>query len=476
MLGKPVFDTLARVRAVAGNRKKLYVVGGIIRDILLKRKKENIDIDFAVSRGAVALARKVARSLHAGFVELDPEHGIGRVVRQDGGRTLTLDFSDFRGRDIKEDLFHRDFAINSMAVDLDQALAGKTLENILIDPWQGAEDIRLCRVRAVNSAAFDEDPLRVLRAFSACALFDFSMEPRTRRLAEAKKRGLKQVSAERIRDELFKILSSSRVRETFVLLDRSGLVDILFPELTPMKRMRQGGYHHLDVWGHTLETLGALEQTLGRARSPRITAYLGEELSSGRSRRQLLKLAALLHDIGKPKTYRKKGGKITFYGHDREGAYITRGVAERMKLSREEQRMLRQVVSMHLRPGFMATVPVLSARAEFRFFRDAGHEAPDILLLSRADLRATKGYALADKNRGRHERLISRLLAEYFRRAEQVPEKRLVTGDDLIKRLKLEPSALIGKILKELEELQAERKITTKEEGLSRAREIIKRK
>jgi poly(A) polymerase len=361
-----------------------------------------------------------------------------------------------------------------MACGLEEALAGKSLQRCLIDPWGGAKDLGARRVRAVDPRAFDEDPLRVLRAFSSCALFYFSMEPRTRRLVEAKKGGLKRVSAERVRDELFKILSSSRAGGTFALLDRSGLVDILFPELEPMKRMRQGAYHHLDVWGHTLETLAALEGSLGRLRSPAPRAYLAQELSSGRDRRELLKLAALLHDIGKPKTYRRARGKVTFYGHDREGAYITQAIAERLKLSREEQRSLRRVVFMHLRPGFMATVPVLSARAEFRFFRDAGVEAPAILLLSAADLKATKGYALADRTRARHERLIRRLLKTYFQRREEPVMKRLVTGDDLIGRLKMEPSPLMGKVLRELEELQAEGAITTKAKALARARELIK--
>ena len=477
-MGKPVSGLLARVSALAGRGKRLYIVGGILRDILLKREDDGLDIDFAVDRGAVELARKVARSLRslrAGFVVLDAEHGTGRVVIPGPGRGVTLDFTDFRGRDIKEDLYHRDFGINSLACGLDDALSGKPLEKALIDPWGGVKDLRQRRVRAVNPAAFEEDPARILRAFSACAVFDFSLEPRTRRLAEDARAQLKRVSAERARDELFAIASSPRAGETFALLDKSGIIEILFPELEPMKRKRQGAYHHLDVWGHTLATCRALDGSLRRLRASEPVAYLGEELSSGRNRGELLKLAALLHDIGKPKTYRRVRGKITFYGHDREGARICQSIAERLKLSREEQRMLRKVVFMHLRPGFMATVPVLSARAEFRFFRDAGAEAPAILLLSAADLAATRGYALADRTRSRHERLIRRLLKKYFQRREQPAFKRLVTGDDLIKRLKMEPSPLVGKVLRELEELQAGGVITTKTQGLSRAREIIKR-
>jgi poly(A) polymerase len=245
---------------------------------------------------------------------------------------------------------------------------------------------------------------------------------------------------------------------------------VVFPELAPMKRMKQGAYHHLDVWGHTLETLARLEHArLHLCRLEQVEQYLDAEISSGRTRWQLLKLAAILHDIGKPVCYRKAKDKVTFYGHDHRGASIAAGICRRLRLSNEEERALRRIVAMHLRPGFLATAPKATPRALFRFFRDAGEEAASILVLSLADLRATRGYKLVEESRWRHERMVKRLLREFFQRKECPPPPRLVNGNDLIS-IGLEPSPLFGKILRELEELQAEGAISTRAKGLERAR------
>ncbi len=145
----------------------------------------------------------------------------------------------------------------------------------------------------------------------------------------------------------------------------------------------------------------------------------------------------------------------------------------RLKLSNEEVRILRKIVLLHLRPGYMVTNAVLTPRARFRFFRDAAAEAVSVLMVSWADERATRGYLLLDKIRKRYERLMPRLIREYFVKKRKTEPTRLVNGNDLMERFKLKPSPLIGKILRELEELQAIGKIKTKTEGLKAAARII---
>jgi len=471
---EPAFGMLRLIQGAAAKKNKtLYCVGGILRDLFAGRSKRDPDIDFVLKDGSIGFARHVARLLHAGFVALDEERGTGRVVsRQADGTTFTFDFSDFKGKGLEEDIALRDFTANSLAAPLERLLSGESLERVLIDPLGGRRDIRRRLVRACGPKAFDDDPLRVLRAFSTAALLGGAVEPATLRRAARKKGLLASVSRERIRDELFKILAVSRGRAYIELMDRCGVLETVFPEIIPMKRMRRGNVPHLDVWGHTLETFGKLEQARSRlSRLEGLEGYLGAEMSSGRSRFQVLKLAALLHDIGKPKTYRFYGGKARFYGHDREGARIAADICGRLRLSKEEERSVRRVVALHLRPGFLAASPKLTAKARFRFFRDAREEAGAVLILALADLRATRGYRVVEETRGRQERMIKRLLREFFRRAECPPPARLVTGDDLI-RIGLEPSPVFGKILRALDEMQAERSITTKEEGLREARKI----
>ena len=476
-VGGSAGSLLRTIQEAAQKKKKtLFVVGGILRDQFAGRSKADPDIDFTLRDGAIGFARHVARLLGAGFVALDEERGTGRVVsRRADGTIFTFDFSDFKGKSLEEDIALRDFTANSMAAPLAELVAGRPLERVLIDPLGGRRDIRCRLVRADGPGTFDDDPLRVLSAFSTAALLGGKVEPATLRLAAKKKALLASVSSERIRDEIFKVFSVPRSRGLVELMDRHGVLETVIPEITPMKRMRRGTVTYLDVWGHTLETFGKLEQAQARlGRLEGAAEYLGGECSSGRSRLQLLKFAALLHDIGKPKTYRFYGGKARFYGHDREGARIAAAVCSRLRLSKEEERSLRRIVALHLRPGFLATAPTLTAKARFRFFRDAGEEAGAILILALADLRATRGYTVVEQSRGRHERLIKRLLGEFFRRKDSPPPARLVNGDDLIK-LGLEPSPLFGKILAALEEMQAERAILTKEEGLRAARKLAKR-
>lgn len=469
-------DLLKSILEIAKDRKvKLYLVGGVLRDILLEKEKENPDLDFCLKNGAINFARILARKLKCGFVALDEIHGCGRVVKKMKGKIYTLDFSDFRGKILEDDLLHRDFSINSMAVELEKLFNYRQLNSLLIDPYGGRKDLKAGVVRIVNKHSFDEDPLRILRAFSLAATFDMRIEKGTLRLIDLKKNKLKNVSYERIRDEVFKILSSRKGYAFLIQLDRYGILDLVIPEIKMLRRFKQRRYH-LDVWGHSLETVKKLELLINSlTRNAEIRDYLSEEISLGRRRAELLKLAALLHDIGKPLTFRIQKGKVRFHGHERLGAHMVSDIAIRLKLSNEEARILKKTILLHLRPGYMVSNAVLTPRARFRFFRDAAGEAVSVLLISWADERATRGYLLLNKIRKRYERLIPRLIKDYFAKEKRSKPVRLVNGNDLMKRFKLAPSPLIGKILRELEELQAIGKIKTKTDGLKAAAGIISR-
>lgn len=466
---------LRRVLRFSRNRNtRLHIVGGFIRDIILGRERANPDIDFAVKKNAIGFGRRLAKYFKSGFVVLDRENGCARLVKRIKKRIYTLDFTDFRGRNLVQDLGKRDFTINTLAVELETFL--KSSGCPLIDPYGGLKDLKSGLVRIINPEAYDNDPLRILRAFSLSCALNFKIEPRTLSLARRKKNKLSGVSSERIRDELFKVLAAPASFESLVQLDRCRITETIFPEIKAMRRLEQGPYHHLDVWQHTLETLKQLEKIvkdLNRNRD--IKEYLGGEISSGRHRRELVKLGALMHDIGKPGTLRIEEGKLKFHGHERLGADMLEGISQRLKLANSETAALKKMILLHLRPGYLADNPVLTRRAKFRFFRDAGEEAVSILLISLADQRATKGYLTTPESRRRHERVVRRLIREYFRSAKEIKPPRLIDGNDLIRRFKLEPSPLIGRVLSEIEEARAINKVRTKKQALGLAGEIIKK-
>jgi putative nucleotidyltransferase with HDIG domain len=457
-------------------RVTLYIVGGFLRDLITGREKENRDIDFALQKNAIAFGRALAKRLGAGFVILDKEHGCCRLVKKVLGRIYTLDFSDFRGPGIKEDLLHRDFTINTLALPLKEPVFSGDWKKTVIDLYAGAKDIRSGVIRVVNKRSFDEDPLRILRAFSLAAIFSFKIETQTLKLIARKKNKLKEVSAERVRDELFKILQSANAFVYLKMLDELRLLELIIPEVNMMRGMDQGPYHHLDILEHSFESVRQLERIIRFTRNKQIIAYLEEEVSYERKRRALLKLGAFLHDIGKPRARRKREGKLIFHGHERVGRDIARDIARRLRLSNDESDSLQRMIFLHLRPGYLADNPVLSPRARFRFFRDAHDQAISVLLLSLADQRSTRGPLTTRDSRASHEKLVAGLIREYFRARKEKKLLRLVNGDDLIGKFRLEPSILIGKILSELEELQAIGRIKTKEEALAAAAKMIPRK
>ena len=454
---------------------RLYLVGGILRDILLNREKITIDLDFCLKKDAINFGRKLARKIRAGFVVLDKKHGACRLVKKVVDKTYTLDFNDFRGKSLAEDLKHRDFTINTLAIELKELLREEVLDNSIIDFYDGRKDLESKTIKIVNKQAFDEDPLRILRAFSLASIFSFKINKETLKLIRLKRKKLINVSAERIREELFKILENHNAFNYLLELDRLKILKIIVPEIEIMRGVKQGPYHHLDVWQHTLETIRQLEGLVQELKNNKeIQGYLDEIISGQRKRRALIKLGALLHDIGKPSAKRKEDGKTKFHGHERIGLEITETIAKRLKLSNDELDSLKKIVLWHLRPGYLADNVEITARATFRYFRDTAQEGLSILLISIADQRATKGPLTSRKSRAQHEKAVLDLIEEYFRRKKEKKIPRFITGDDLIEKFKLRPSPLIGKILSEIEELQAIGKIRTKKEALDRSRKFIK--
>jgi len=467
-----MIHTFARKKQV-----KLYLVGGYLRDIILKREKENPDLDFCIKNSSLKFGLQLAKAMKAGFVVLDKEHGCCRLVQKIKDKMYTFDFTDFRGKDLEDDLLHRDFTINSLALELEKAVNAKALNDSLIDFYGGLKDLKLKMIRVVNEESFDEDPLRILRAFSLSCIFGFQIEKKTLKLAVLKKDKITAVSSERVRDELFKILDSGNAFDYLNKMDKLKILRLIVPEIEVMREVRQGPYHHLDVLKHSFETVRQLEIIIEELKKNQdVSRYLNTVISGSRKRLGLLKLGAFLHDIGKPQTLRRKNGKTIFHGHERAGSDIAKIIAKRLRLSNEELDALRKMVFWHLRPGYMADAQKLSARAKFRYFRDTATESASVLLLSLADQRATRGPLTSQESRLKHEKVVSGLIKEYFRKQKEKKLPRLVNGDDLIKEFKLQPSPLIGKILTQIEELQASGRVKTRDQALEAAKKISARK
>jgi len=480
-----LIDVLTRVGAVATARGvPCFVVGGLLRDQLLRRQPTHLNVDLAVPRGALAFCRVLAERLGGAFVVLDEAAGTARVVIGTGGQRVELDVSDFRGATIEEDLARRDFTINAMAVPLADWLATPSASAVVIDPLQGAQAVRRRRLQPCFPGAFEADPIRILRAFRLSAQLDFALDPSAAPLmAEALPR-LAQASGERVRDELLAVLETDRAAGALRALNDLGALDVLLPELSAGRDVDQGDFHHLDVLHHQLEAVAQADRFLAGfaefaapLRAP-LAAYCAGELVERRSRKSLIKLAALLHDIGKPSNRQvHDDGAIWFLGHEQAGAELAVPVLERLRLANREAEMVHRLILHHLRPGFLSRELHVTRRAIYRFFKDLGEDGPGCLLEWWADRMATRGPRSRLDQLDAQRQFLETMLSAYFFQAEElVTPPRLLDGHQLMQRFHLPAGPLIGELLAAVEEAQAEGHLRSSEEAVALVQEMLTRR
>ena len=469
-----------------------YLVGGCVRDWLLGRSSH--DIDFAVAGDAVRLARRVADRMGGAFVLLDEERCTGRVVtRGEDGQRLFIDFAQLQGDDIITDLSKRDFTINAIAVAVEVGTGSR-----IIDPYDGRRDVQLGLVRAVSETAFQDDPLRTLRAVRIAAeMEEASIEQRTEDLLRRAAHLLVNVSAERVRDELAKIVALPGAAQNLRYLDELGLLMAVMPEPGTLKGVEQSKPHYLDVFEHSLETVRRLEEVVEALEakeaadselsliplllspfSRRLSMHLSQPISDDRSRLMLLKLAALLHDLGKPATKSADDeGSVHFYGHEGQGAEAVGAILRRLRFGGSEVSLAKTIVANHMRPCLLADQKIVTKRAVYRFFRDTGDAGVDTLLLYLADHLATWGTDLKTARWRKRVELAASMLADYYERQQQVisPPK-LISGHDLMDEFGLKEGPRIGELLEAVREAQVEGEVRTKEEALALVKGLLAQK
>ena len=245
------------------------------------------------------------------------------------------------------------------------------------------------------------------------------------------------------------------------------LIDEIIPAIGECRGVVQGGYHHLPVWQHSLETLKQFELLYQRklCQWPEVRAYLSFQWARGRSRLVPLKLSCLLHDIGKPIAKKKTDKKTIFHTHEKIGRDRVDGIARSLRLSLREREFIKHLVFWHLRPGYLADQITPSKRAIYRFFRDSGDDGVGIILLSLADWRATRGPLTDRVKRRRHEKIMFSLLEHFFKQREEKRIEKIVDGHDIMRRFSLTQGTLIGTLLERIKEEQAVGNVTTKKEA-----------
>ncbi len=455
---------LATARGALGDTPA-WVVGGALRDRLLGRHTD--DVDLAVAGDPEPAARRLARACAGAAFPLSERHAAWRVVAP--GASWHVDFMPLEG-DLGQDLARRDFTINAMA----EPLGGGEL----VDPHGGRADLEARRLRMVAPGAFSQDPLRVLRAARLACQLELEVDADTVAGARAAAGGLSAVAPERAFAELRGVVCAPDPLAGLELMERVGGTSVVLPELSALRGVEQSAYHHLDVHDHTLAVLDEVvslerdpEPALGE-HAATVAGVLAEPLGDELTRGGALRLGALLHDVAKPSTLgRNAAGRVTFIGHDERGAGLAHEVLTRLRTSERLRSHVAALARHHLRLGFLVHEQPLSRRAVHGYLRACDPVEVDVTVLSVADRLATRGRR-APAAIAAHLDLARALLGEALRWRAQGPPPPLVRGDDLAAALGLRPGPEVGRLLGELEAAQFAGEIASAKDAVALAREL----
>lgn len=428
-LQKPIFRLLGEVADEM--QMPCFLIGGYVRDLLLGRATK--DIDVVVRGNGVLFAEQVAKRLGKGTsLAVFKTFGTAQVKQGDmelefvGARKESYNYNSRNPQveegTIEDDQNRRDFTINALAVGLNKETWGT-----LIDPFDGISDLnkRIIRTPLDPDITFSDDPLRMLRAIRFATQLNFFIESDTFSAIVANRERIGIITQERILTELNKIMQSATPSTGFLLLEKSGLLELIFPELAALKGKEQkNGFGHKDNFIHTLKVLDKI-------------AAQTDDL--------WLRWAALLHDIGKPRTkqwYEKQGW--TFYNHDFVGAKMIPTIFRRMKLPLgEPMKFVKKMVELHMRP-IVLSEDVVTDSAVRRLLFDAGNDIDSLMMLCEADI--TSG------NKEKVARFMNNF-AVVRQKLKAIEEKDRIrnfqppiSGEEIMQLFSLPPCALVGKI------------------------------
>lgn len=437
------YSFLNSASQIAKKRKyKVFLVGGFVRDLILER--ETNEMDFLVIGDGIKFANEYAKELRIKSVTVYKNFGTAHFKYDDfslefvGARKESYS-KDSRKPDVQsgsfaDDISRRDFTINTLAISLNENDFGES-----IDHYNGMRDIKnkLIKTPIDPLVTFDDDPLRIMRAFRFASQLDFKVHGSIMIAANKLKERLKIVSQERITDELLKIIASPKPSIGLKLLHNSGVMEIIFPEISNLTGVDQRkDYHHKDVFLHTCMVVDNVSE-------------ISDDI--------WLRLVGLLHDIAKPQT-KKFVEEIgwTFHGHEEIGAQMMKGIFKRLKLPTNKLEYVEKLVRLHLRPIALAKEEVTDSAIR-RLIVEVGEDLDDLINLCRADI-TSKNPNRVTKYLKNYERVMQKVFDVREKdklRTFQSP----VRGEEIMSICNLKPSKKVGEIKKAIEEAILDGKI-----------------
>lgn len=434
--------------------KEGYLVGGSVRDALMKKKF--IDRDLSI-KNAETFAKKLAQQLNATFIELDNENKIYRLVLED--KINYLDISEMQGNCIEEDLSRRDFAINAIAINLSTGL--------IIDPFNGQTDIQHKIIRHIKDSNFTDDPLRILRAFRFASVTGFDLSADVKNCIKKYKHLLLKPARERINYELMKLFGGDYCSKTLLLMDELDVLEDIFPCAREMKKVPPNTHHHLDLFHHVVETVRNIEDIYLNS-NEKEKAHLESTDFGGFPRINHLKLAGFLHDIGKFSTWTiEETGRHRFIKHDDVGAKMCIPYLREMKFSKKQIEYISLMIKNHIYPSNVIDAPDLNEKVIMRYIRKMDSNVIDNIILAKADRLSARGEAITEDIIKANLNGLNKLLQFYLEQKDKIkPLPKLLDGFEIMEIKNIKQTPELGKIIRALKEAQINGDVNTKDEAI----------
>lgn len=462
----------------------IYACGGFVRDLALGIEPK--DLDLVVSTNPEVFADELSKILESNYFVLDETRNIFRITYSRSDVILNIDISELVVS-IENDALTRDFTINTLYISLDKLLVENPIQYI-IDPLKGLSHLNHRKLIAVNEDVFKDDTIRLLRAVRLSEFLNLEIDNQTKKRIREDSKLIQNCAPERVHDELMAIMSFDFGSMNAInQLNNLGLLFNLIPELKLGVSEEQPKEHYWDIFEHNVQTVGYFENIINSNNiddwildqiywDSQLKDYFMNQSISGYSRYSVVKLACLLHDIGKPHTKTIDNERIRFKGHHREGAILSEGILKNLRFSKRHIRGISIIIDHHLRPGQMSHEGQLpSDKAIYRFFRSSEDFAIDTIYLNLADYLAARGPLLEKQEWVDYATKVNHIYLQGTKQQDDPKYDRLVNGKQLMQELGLSSGPIIGTILEEIQEEVISGKITEYETAIQYAKNILNR-
>ncbi|MDR1418377.1 MAG: hypothetical protein LBI80_04395 [Endomicrobium sp.] len=449
----------------------VYVVGGFVRELLLKR--QNADIDLVVNKDSLKYSKKLAMAFKAKLITLDKATETYRIILHDND-IKDIDVSSICSGSIEEDLQSRDFTVNAIAFNIKDFNNFK--QHVILPTNNALKDLTTKMLNTVSSKSFKMDPLRMLRGFRFMAEQGFNFSQTSLKQVKNNTKLISKVAKERVKNELSRIFASKNASKVLKIMDKTGLLSAILPECATMKKAAKKHYYHKGgLFEHSFRAFESSENILNNLKKyfPKNYTDMQKHFEDNSSfsehvtRKGLIKFVVLLHDNAKPETASFENSKMHFFGHEDKGSQKMKKIMSDLKFSKKDIEFSTFLIRHHMRLSTLTRNNIVTKKASLKLFRDMGDFTLDLLIVSMSDWHSYKNLKVFSKRElSLQEQSVRKLVQAYYDLKHSKPVKKIIDGSIIMKKFSLKPGPIIGELLESVLAAQEEGKVSNLKEAL----------